>query len=208
MNEHGKLIAYFGRHGETANNAAGRFRGQSNLPLDENGLKDADRMGQFFKPIDLGGVFASTRDRTIVTARAVADPKSMKVQPMEELNPLNVGYLSGEKKEDHGDVMSYFQNNPDDKIPNGESLNGFRQRTQPAIKKLLKLGMQAKNPMLAVVHSSVIHEVNHLLTGDHKQTLVKPGGVIAVYHHPQKGFHIKALLHPVTTGAGDSKYAG
>lgn len=208
MNEHGKLLAYFGRHGETANNASGRFRGQSNIALDSNGVKDAEKMGQFFKDINLDSVYASTRDRTIVTARAVADPKSLKVQPMEELNPLNVGYLSGEKKEDHGDVMSFFQDNPDAKIPNGESINGFRQRTSPAIKNLLKLGSRTKNPVLAVVHSSIIHEVNHLLTGNHKQTLVKPGGVIAVYHHPQKGFHIKALLHPVTSGGGDSKYSG
>lgn len=203
----GKLVAYFGRHGETANNASGRFRGQSNLPLDKHGLEDASRMGEFFKSIDLGSVYSSTKDRTMVTARAVADPKSLKVQPMAELDPLNVGYLSGEKKEDHGDVMDFFQKNPDAHIPNGDSINSFRQRTQPGIKKILKLGMTAGKPPLAVVHSSIIHEVNHLLTGDHKQTLVKPGGVIAVYHHPQKGFHIKALMHP-STGASDSKYTG
>lgn len=203
----GRIVAYFGRHGETANNAAGRFRGQSNLPLDENGLKDADRMGEFFKPISLDSVFSSTKDRTIVTARAVADPKSLKITPMSEFDPLNVGYLSGEKKEDHGNVMDFFQKNPDAHIPMGDSINSFRERVQPGIKQVLKLGMKSKNPPLAVVHSSIIHEVNHLLTGDHMQTLVKPGGIIAVYHHPQKGFKIKALLHP-STGASDSKYVG
>lgn len=165
-------------------------------------------MGKFFKPITLDAVFSSSKDRTVVTARAVADPKSLKVTPVKDFDPLNVGYLSGEKKEDHPDVMGYFQDHPHSQIPMGESLNQFRQRTQPAIKKLLKFGMKSKNPLLAVVHSSVIHEVNHMLTGDHQQSLVKPGGVIAVHFHPQKGFHIKALLHPVTSGGGDSKYAG
>lgn len=207
MKDIGNIIAYFGRHGETANNAQGRFRGPSNVPLDQNGVKDAENMAKFFAPIKLDSVYSSTKDRTQVTARAVADPKSLKVTPLAAFDPLNVGYLAGEKKEDHPDVMDYFQKHPDSKVPLGESLNQFRDRTQPAIKKLLTLGSKTAHPPLAVVHSSIIHEVNHMLTGNHMQTLVKPGGIVAVYHHPKNGFHIKALLHP-STGAGDSKYGG
>ena len=203
----GRLVAYFGRHGETANNAQGRFRGQSNIPLDENGERDAENMGKFFAGKDIGSVYSSTKDRTIVTARAVADPKNLEVTPVAAFDPLNVGYLAGEKKEDHEHVMPFFQNNPDEKIPMGESINDFRKRTQPDLKKILKIGFSAPKPPLAVVHSSIIHEVNHMLTGNHNETLVKPGGVIAVYHHPTHGFKIKALLHP-SIGASDSKYAG
>ncbi len=72
----------------------------------------------------------------------------------------------------------------------------FRQRTQPAIKKVLVEGAHSPHPVVAVVHSSIIHEVNHIISGDHNQTLVKPGGIVGVYQHPTKGLAIKALLHP------------
>lgn len=126
---------------------------------------------------------------------------------MEGLQPLNVGYLSGEKKDEHVHVMDYFQKFPNEHIPMGDSISSFRARSQPAIKQVLAYGKSNNIPPVAAVHSSIIHEVNHMLTGDHSQTLVKPGGLIAVYHHPEYGFKIKALLHP-STGANDSKYVG
>lgn len=175
--------------------------------MDDHGLEDAANMAKFFSDKPLSSVFSSSKDRTMVTARAVADPKNLKVTPVAGLDPLNVGYLAGEKKEDHPNVMEYFQKNPGKKVPMGESINDFRKRTQPHIKNILKIGMSMGKPPLAVVHSSIIHEVNHMLTGDHSQSLVKPGGVVAVYHHPQHGFKVKALLHP-SIGAGDSKYSG
>ena len=92
--------------------------------------------------------------------------------------------------------MNYFEKYPNEKIPMGESINEFRGRTQPEIKKLLVEGAHSAHPVLAVVHSSVIHELNHLLTGDHNQTLVKPGGIVGVFHHPEKGLEIKAMLYP------------
>lgn len=200
-------IAYFARHGETKNNAEGRFRGAANVPLDENGLKDAEELSKFFKKIPLSKVFSSPKNRAEDTASAIARPKGLKIEVLQGLQPLNVGYLSGEKKSDHEHVMDYFQKFEHEKIPMGDSIESFRKRSQPDIQKVLNYGMKSEHPPLATVHSSIIHEVNHMLTGDHTQTLVKPGGLIAVYHHPEHGFKIKALLHP-SSGAGDSKYTG
>lgn len=200
-------IAYFARHGETKNNAQGRFRGEGNFPLDENGMRDAENLGEYFKKIPLSKIFSSPKDRAKDTAEAIARPQKLKVEVMNGLQPLNVGYLSGEKKSDHEHVMDYFQKFEHEHIPMGDSIKSFRERSQPDIQKILDYGMQSKVPPLAAVHSSIIHEVNHMLTGDHQQVLVKPGGLIAVYHHPEHGFKIKALLHP-SSGAGDSKYSG
>jgi broad specificity phosphatase PhoE len=192
---------------ETKNNASGRFRGSVNVPLDENGKQDAEKLSSYFKPIAISKIFSSPKDRAISTAEAVAKPKGIKVDVVDGLQPLNVGYLSGEKKDDHIHVMDYFQKFPAEHIPMGDSIESFRKRSQPAIQSVLDYGKANAIPPLAAVHSSIIHEVNHMLTGNHSQTLVKPGGIIAVYHHPEQGFKIKALLHP-SSGAGDSKYAG
>jgi broad specificity phosphatase PhoE len=193
---------------ETTLNASGRFRGSANAPLDDNGKADAQKLSQYLGNTQISRVFSSPKDRAIQTAEAVAKPKGLKVEILEGLQPLNVGYLSGEKKDEHEHVMDYFQKYPNEAIPMGDSINSFRQRSQPAIKQIMNYGKSNNIPSFAVVHSSIIHEVNNILTGDHSQTLVKPGGLIAVYHHPEHGFRIKALLHPSEASGSDSKYGG
>lgn len=189
-------IAYFARHGETAGNAANTFRGPVDLPLNDEGHRDAKNLGKWFEGKELSAVYASPKIRTRDTAEAVALPRGMKVQTVPELGPIDVGYLAGEPKDDHKGVMDYFEKYPNERIPMGESINEFRSRTQAPIKKILVEGAHSSSPVLAVVHSSIIHELNHIITGDHNQKLVKPGGIVGVYKHPTKGLEIRQLLYP------------
>lgn len=189
-------IAYFVRHGTTAGNAAGTFRGQGEYPLDEQGKQDAKKLGQWFSDKEISAVYASPLSRAVDTAEAIAIPKGIKIQKIDALKSIDVGYLSGEPKKDHEHVMDYFEKYPNERIPMGESINEFRARTQPPLKKLLVEGAHSTHPLVAVVHSSIIHELNHIISGDHNQNLVKPGGIVGVYQHPTKGLAIKTLLHP------------
>jgi broad specificity phosphatase PhoE len=200
-------IAYFVRHGETSANKAGTFRGQADLSLNAEGKLDSKNLGEYFKDIPLNAVYSSPKIRARDTAEEIAKQHNLKVQIVPQFSALDVGYLSGEKKSDHTHVMEYFEKYPQERVPMGESIHEFRARTQPEIKRILMEGKVADNPVVAAVHSSIIHELNHILTGDHKQTLVKPGGIVGVWHDEEKGFSLKALLYP-TTGTGDSKYHG
>lgn len=189
-------IAYFARHGTTAGNAAGEFRGPKDYPLDREGVQDAKNLGKWFSGKEISAVYASPKKRTQDTAEQVAIPKGLKIHTVDAFAPINVGYLAGEPKKDHEHVMDYFEKFPNEKIPMGESLNEFRSRTQQPIKDILAEGAHSPHPVVAVVHSSIIHELNHIVSGDHNQTLVKPGGVVGVFHHPTKGLALKALLYP------------
>lgn len=189
-------IAYVVRHGETSGNAANTFRGKKDYPLNKEGVRDKNNLAKWFADKDLSAVYASTKTRTMDTAEAIAIPKGIKVQPLPELGPIDVGYLSGEPKEDHKNVMDYFEKYPNESIPGGESINGFRERTQPPLKKILVEAAHSADPVAMVVHSSIIHELNHIISGDHNQILVKPGGIVGVYQHPQKGLELRALLYP------------
>lgn len=189
-------IAYFARHGETAGNAANAFRGRTDYPLNGQGVQDAKDLSKWFADKDLSAVYSSPKVRARDTAQAIAMPKGLKVQVVDSLAPIDVGYLSGEPKDDHKGVMDYFQKFPNEHIPLGDSINSFRARVQPDIKKILVEGAHSTHPVLAAVHSSIIHELNHMLTGDHNQTLVKPGGVVGVYHDPEHGLALKALVYP------------
>jgi probable phosphoglycerate mutase len=199
-----KPIMYFVRHGTTAGNAADTFRGGIDYPLNKEGKQDAKNLGTWFDKKQISEVYASPKQRTRDTADAIATPKGLKVNIEPNLFAINVGYLAGEPKKNHEGVMSYFEKNPDEKIPMGESLTDFRARTQPPIKKLLVKASQAAHPLVAVVHSSVIHELNHIISGDHNQTLVKPGGVVGVFRHPTKGLALKALYRPEVESPGMS----
>lgn len=181
---------------ETSGNAAGTFRGSIDYSLNAEGVRDAMNLGKWFSDKEISAVYATPKTRTRDTAEQIAIPKGIKVQIKDALGPINVGYLSGEPKKDHEHVMDYFEKFPNEKIPMGESLNQFRARTQPAIKEILTEGAHSTHPVVAVVHSSIIHEVNHIISGDHNEQLVKPGGVIAVFHHPTKGLAIKTMLYP------------
>jgi broad specificity phosphatase PhoE len=200
-------IAYFVRHGQTAGNAKGTFRGTGEFPLDAQGKRDAKNLAKWFSDKDISAVYSSSLERTRETAEAIAIPKGIKVQPLKSLKSIDVGYLSGEPKKDHEHVMDYFEKYPNEKIPMGESLNEFRARTQPLIKKILVEGAHSADPVVAVAHSSIIHELNHIIHGDHNQNLVKPGGIVGVYKHPQKGLEVKTLLYPEKS-EGDVPYHG
>lgn len=201
-------IAYFVRHGTTGGNAADTFRGTIDYPLNESGQQDAKKLGQWFANKDISAVYASPKTRAQDTAHPIATPKGLKIQTVPALGPIDVGYLAGEPKKDHAHVMDYFEKFPNEKIPGGESLTDFRERTQPPIKKILVEAAHSDKPVVAVVHSSIIHELNHIISGDHNQTLVKPGGVVGVYNHPKHGLALKALVNPETEKGSDAPYHG
>lgn len=191
-------IAYFVRHGTTDGNAKGLFRGKNDYPLDSEGITDAKKLAGWFSDKDISSIYASPKKRAQSTAEEIAKPKGIQVQTEKSLGPVDVGYLSGEPKDKHKNVMSYFEKFPNEHIPMGDSINGFRARVQPPIKKMLVEGAHSKYPVVAVVHSSIIHELNHIVSGDHNDVLVKPGGVVGVFKHPEKGLEIRAMLHPET----------
>jgi broad specificity phosphatase PhoE len=111
------------------------------------------------------------------------------------LRAWNVGYLAGQPKSEHQDDISYFQRHPDEQIPNGESLNQFRQRVHPSILKALQSGISTGKPSIVFAHSSICKEVGNMLHGDHNAGNVKPGGILQVVKD-ENGFKV----HPVLKG--------
>lgn len=188
-----RIVAYFVRHGETLLNAEGRFRGPTDVALNEKGVNDAHALAVFFSRIKLGDAWASSKQRAVHTADIILEPKGMSASPTDELHAWNVGGLAGEKKSDHKDDIQYFQKNPSLPIPGGESLDDFRARVNPAIKRALYSGVRNGDPAFVVAHSSIIHQVNHMIHHDHMKSLVEPGGVVAV-HYDGKRFQVKPLL--------------
>jgi glucosyl-3-phosphoglycerate phosphatase len=199
------LIAYLVRHGTTASNEAGLFRGNVNVPLDAKGENDAKELSKWFEPKKLGFAIASDLDRTRNTAEAILDPKGMTPHLTRDLRAWNVGYLGGQPKKQHKTEVQYYQDNPTEQIPRGESLAQFRARVQPRLTDAFLKGVQGPHPSLIVGHSSIIHEAGNLLHGDHTFVKVKPGGVVGVFHGP-KGFRLQEMYKGIGEGQGADHY--
>ncbi len=84
------------RHGQTAWNQAGRFRGRADVPLDEVGLAQARAAGKrIAAQWRVSTVYSSPMTRTMQTAQAIAEPFGLSVQPREGLADIDVGQWQG-----------------------------------------------------------------------------------------------------------------
>ena len=197
-----QLLSYFVRHGSTSMNAAKAFRGPLNPSLDGEGYKDAVRLKEYFKNEDFGDSFASDKLRAQETANIILEPHDTSPIIDPNLNAWNVGYLGGKPKAGHEDEIAYYTNHPDEPVPGGESLNSFKSRLRPSIRHIVKRGAETGLPSIAVAHSSIIHELGAMFHNDHTQVLVKPGGVVGVYHRPGMGLYAKQLIRPLSKDSG------
>jgi broad specificity phosphatase PhoE len=83
------------RHGRTAFNAAGRFQGQVDVPLDEVGRDQAARVGPLIASRNPVVVISSDSSRAADTAAAVADAAGLTLTFDERLREIDVGGWSG-----------------------------------------------------------------------------------------------------------------
>lgn len=177
-----RVVAYFVRHGETALNKDKAFRGRIDVELNDMGRQQAQELAEIFSGTRFSAAFSSLAKRAEETGEIVLSGRDMKIQPIQGFDSYNVGILSGEPKDKKNlELIDRYTQNPEDIIPGGESISQFRIDADPSIKMVINLGDEAGVPTISFVHSSIIHEVSHVLTGDHSKVKVAPGGVVAIF---------------------------
>jgi broad specificity phosphatase PhoE len=133
------------RHGQTAWNKDERFRGRSDLPLNETGLQQAEavarRIAAGYRPV---AIFASPLLRAIQTAQAIACPFCLHVQPHEGLLDLDYGDFAGlspaEAQVQFPELYRTWLSVPHlVRFPHGESLGDVRARADGLIRQLIEL---------------------------------------------------------------------
>jgi len=190
------VVAYLVRHGTTVLNSSGMFRGNKNPPLDAQGRRDAHKLADYFKDVDLSFIICSDKARATETAELIGKEHDLPVHKSENLRALNVGSFSGQKRTPESEAaLQHYIDNPSIQIPEGESLNDFKARVHPCFKELVDLYRDSGVPPLAVLHSSLIHEIGAVLEGSHKAVLVDPGGVCVVYLDNNK-LHAAPIFKP------------
>jgi broad specificity phosphatase PhoE len=202
-----KNLVILCRHGSTTDSNLNILRGQRNSALDKQGFLDANKQKDFCKKLAWQYIFCSDLTRAKQTADIIIDGKpGERPGIVPNLRPWNIGCLTGLDKDKAGPKMQHYIDHPEEVIPDGESMAQFEQRVFPLFGEAMALGIAGIPPIL-IMHSSLIHVLGHLLTGereDHPEAAVNPGGIVMVYLDDDGEFQTKAVLKK---GHDDSSFA-
>lgn len=156
---------YFLRHGQTDWNLEGRFQGQSDIPLNATGLKQAQNAAQLLKQYPIDRIISSPLDRAIKTADIVAKHTLLPVQIEDQLIERTFGSFEGliiaDVKRQHGiDITE-----PAAKIlpADAEQWHETVERSRKMINRLLE-ELQHEN-VLFVAHHGIFRALTEIFCG-------------------------------------------
>ncbi|SRR6266436_3818485 len=181
-----KLVAFFIRHGETdlnnpSDGSEEKFRGDADVPLNMEGQKQAQDIPIYLKGYRISSIYTSGKHRTMQTAQPLADAKGLKFSTLKNFDSLDTGEFTGLPKDDENrEKLEYYRDHPEEKIPGGESVKEFRDRVDPIIMNVVKVGEESGAPAVAFVHGSVMREVSRVFDESYDSLKVDPGGIIGV----------------------------
>lgn len=188
-----KIVAFFIRHGETDLNKENSFRGDLDVPLNEKGHQQAEALVPRFAARDFSDAFQSDRLRVKQTMEPLMESHDMVPKTLTNLESLNTGDLAGQPKDEKNlELLKWYRNHPDEQIPGGETVRGFRDRVDPILMMIIRVGKDSGKPAVACVHGSIIKELGRLMYDDIRALQVEPGGVVAVFSTPN-GFTAKPI---------------
>ena len=134
---------YLVRHGQTAWNKEEIFRGRTDVPLDETGLKQAELVGEYFKGMEIGAIYSSPLSRALQTAQKIAQFSDLKVQPLPGIIDISFGKWEGrphqEIRENDKETYRQWVETPHlVRLPGGEGLDDVRVRAMAALEEVIR----------------------------------------------------------------------
>jgi probable phosphoglycerate mutase len=136
------------RHGETQYNAAGRFQGWAEIPLNDTGIQQAARLAERMVQHPLDAIYTSDLRRTVMTATVVAARSNTPLIHEPLFRERDPGDLTDQPYENG---MAFFE---DDSFqpPNGESVDAFRNRVAKATQLLIEKEGDTDRQIALVTH--------------------------------------------------------
>src|ERR1700690_186979 len=168
----GKLILV--RHGKTMLNSldsAERLRGWMDVPLDEQGLREAEETAQRLVQYPVEHIYSSDLYRARQTADAVAKATLAPILHTSDLRPWNVGKLAGQRVRDILPILRQLELDPSQPAPEGESFLQFCDRYSRKLEELLDIANRAKGCVVAVTHVRNLLAAPILLHGGDKRPI-------------------------------------
>lgn len=140
-----KTRFYLIRHGETEWNSKGIYQGLTDIPLSEEGEKQALCLGKRFEnpSIKLDAVYSSPLQRAIKTAESMANAKGLSVVAYEHFKEINFGEWEGHNvkqlTEKYGKSYTDFYERPfSNTFPGEGSFEIVKERSVEGFYQLLE----------------------------------------------------------------------
>ena len=159
----------FVRHGETNWNAERRMQGHIDIPLNANGISQAERLANALIRVkhSFDVIYSSDLERALHTANAVARALSLDVQITPRLRERNVGKLQGLLLAEAPVLLpeiwqKHIARELDHDLGGGESIRTFHQRMQDILE--LFLSEHRGQSVLAVSHGGSLDMIYRIVT--------------------------------------------
>ena len=159
----------FVRHGETNWNAERRMQGHIDIPLNANGISQAERLANALIRVkhSFDVIYSSDLERALHTANAVARALSLDVQITPRLRERNVGKLQGLPLAEAPVLLPeiwqrHIARELDHDLGGGESIRTFHQRMQEILE--LFLNEHRGQSVLAVSHGGSLDMIYRIVT--------------------------------------------
>ena len=159
----------FVRHGETNWNAERRMQGHIDIPLNANGISQAERLANALIRVkhSFDVIYSSDLERALHTANAVARALSLDVQITPRLRERNVGKLQGLLLAEAPVLLPeiwqrHIARELDHDLGGGESIRTFHQRMQDILE--LFLSAHRGQSVLAVSHGGSLDMIYRIVT--------------------------------------------
>lgn len=175
-----------------------RIRGTQNVPLNEEGEREAEQLASFFRDRAISAIYSDDLDRTYHTAIAIAKEKNLAVTKDTLLRSWDVGSdLEGKSIEANRLAIRELKLQPHLIPTGGESWSQCEDRALRTLEKYTQLALSSGAPIVLVLHGSLLQLLWHHMgqeEADHHydSTPIEPSGVIAVYTTRQ-GYHTRIL---------------
>lgn len=150
-------MIYLARHGRTPYNHEGRFQGQSDVPLDETGLRQAAELAERAAEHDFAVLWASPLLRARQTAEAVAARTGLEIHWDDRLMETDTGVWTDRsfeemRAEDPDGFQAWLTGDESWEFPGGESFREQGDRVMAALAEI----EQGPQPALVVCHGMAI----------------------------------------------------
>jgi 2,3-bisphosphoglycerate-dependent phosphoglycerate mutase len=164
MSIDGVLLA---RHGETDENAARRFQGHRDPPLNDRGRAQARALGAALAGHGIRELWCSPLRRALQTAEIAGKVLDLRPRLDPRLVEVDVGAWAGRlyadlEADEPAAYAEWRSGSPAFRFPGGESLQEQGERVAEV---LAEIAADADKPVLVVCHGGVIREARRVLLG-------------------------------------------
>lgn len=132
----------FIRHGQTYWNEKKKYQGQTDIPLNEKGIMQAEIVAQKLRKEKIDAIYASNLQRAYKTAEIIALEHDLTVHRRSGLNEFSFGVLEGKTyqdlKNDYPELLEWFKNPKNMNIPEAELITDLQERAVAVVKDIVE----------------------------------------------------------------------